>query len=152
MQTIPPFSPYWLISEWQLCSPDIILTLLRPEHGAAKQRRILGTFPKLFLSLFPGFSCHGSWREPDRQRGGHVEYLIVKETAPSSERRLCARIAESSSDNLGFGPSAVTGLNVSLVASDRDCPRSNGGGVSADPDTVWDFSLSRASELNTKSD
>ena len=87
-----------------------------------------------------GFSCHGSWREPDGLRGGHVEYLIVKESAPSSERRLCARISESGS---GFGPS-TSGLNVSLVASDRDCPRPDSDG--ADSDIVWDFSLSRASE------
>ena len=102
-------------------------------------------FSTHLLTSFAGFSCHGSWREPDHLRGGHHEYLIVKEAATSpSGRRLCARISENGG---GFGVSAASaggsGLNVSLVASDRDCPRPD---VSADSDTVWDFSLSRASK------
>ena len=113
-------------------------------------QQVKGEFSAHFRNSFfssPDFSCHGSWREPDRLRGGggggQVEYLIVKESAPS-ERRLCARISESSS---GFGPSVAAAggaLNFSLVASDLDCPRPDSDSV--DADTVWDFSLSRASE------
>ena len=112
-------------------------------HTAQQVKREFSAHFRNSFFSFPGFSCHGSWREPDRLRGGQVEYLIVKESAPS-ERRLCARISESSS---GFGPSVAAAggaLNFSLVASDLDCPRPDSDSV--DSDTVWDFSLSRASE------
>ena len=39
------------------------------------------------------------------------------------------------------------GGNVTLVASDRDCPRPDDGADSDAAAVIWDFGLSRASEL-----
>ena len=71
---------------------------------------MLSTFPL----LFPGFSCHGSWREHEGGLGGGgggqaSEYLIVKEAA--SGRRLCARISEGGGADFA-GSSGISSRKV----------------------------------------